>query len=143
MTPLLFVDSWGWLVLANQSDPAFVRVKTLHEQSLKSGLKPVTTNFVLDEVITFLYAKAPVELAEKYLGGLKISIQKGFVLLEQIDPERFETAWKLRVKYRDHPRISFTDITSFVVMRELKIKQVLTNDHHFEQVNMGFERCPT
>lgn len=35
---------------------------------------------------------------------------------------------------------SFTDCTSFVVMKELRLKQVLTTDRHFRQ--MGFEVLP-
>ena len=39
-------------------------------------------------------------------------------------------------KHADHA-YSFTDCTSFVVMRELKLTQALTSDRHFTQA--GFE----
>ena len=44
--------------------------------------------------------------------------------------------------YRDKPAISFPDLTSFVVMRELGIRNVLTADSHFAQVQLGFRRVP-
>jgi predicted nucleic acid-binding protein len=39
-------------------------------------------------------------------------------------------------KHADHD-CSFTDCASFVVMRELRLSQALTTDHHFPQA--GFE----
>ncbi len=55
---------------------------------------------------------------------------------------RFEKAWQMRLRYSDKPDISFTDLTSFVVMEEEKITDVLTNDRHFVQVNLGFAVVP-
>ena len=46
------------------------------------------------------------------------------------------------MKYRDKPEISFTDFTSMMVMAELGLKRVLTEDQHFTQVGMGFELVP-
>ena len=60
--------------------------------------------------------------------------------IEQVTPERFSRAWRLR--YRDKPRISFTDLTSFVVMRELGLRHALTGDAHFEQVGLNFSKLP-
>ena len=34
----------------------------------------------------------------------------------------------------------FFDLSSFVVMKELRITDVLTNDKHFEDVGMGFKK---
>ena len=43
----------------------------------------------------------------------------------------------MKLMFKD---FSFTDCCSFVVMRELRIRRVLTLDHHFRQ--MGFEVVP-
>ena len=48
----------------------------------------------------------------------------------------------MRLRYRDKPDISFTDFTSFVVMRELGLRDVLTADAHFAQAHLGFRRLP-
>ena len=49
---------------------------------------------------------------------------------------------RLRLKFQDKPRISFTDLTSMVVMKELRIADILTGDTHFVQVGMGFVTVP-
>jgi predicted nucleic acid-binding protein len=38
--------------------------------------------------------------------------------------------------------ISFTDLTSMVVMKELGIMSILTDDDHFVHVGMGFQKVP-
>lgn len=43
---------------------------------------------------------------------------------------------------RREPRISFTDLTSMVVMEERGITDILTEDTHFAQVGMGFRILP-
>ncbi|MEW6572146.1 MAG: hypothetical protein AB1374_00700 [Bacillota bacterium] len=53
-----------------------------------------------------------------------------------------EKAKELRLKYQDKPDISFTDLTSIVIMRELKISRILTADEHFIQVGTNFELAP-
>jgi len=42
-------------------------------------------------------------------------------------------------RHRDED-YSFTDCTSFVVMRDLRLKEALTTDRHFRQ--MGFHVVP-
>ena len=59
-----------------------------------------------------------------------------------ITAERFAQTQALRIKYLDKPQISFTDLTSMAVMKELGIEAVLTGDAHFTQVGMGFQKIP-
>jgi len=48
--------------------------------------------------------------------------------VEWVTSERFEKAKGLRLKYQDKPKISFTDLTSMVVMKELGVKEIITGD---------------
>ncbi len=52
--------------------------------------------------------------------------------------ERFQLAYELRKKLHDKPYISFTDLTSMIIMEQLKIQYILTQDDHFLQCGMGF-----
>ena len=69
--------------------------------------------------------------------------ETGLLEIEQITRARFHQAYRLRLEFNDKPRISFTDLTSFVTMNELGIQKVLTGDAHFEQVRFGFQIVPS
>ena len=58
---------------------------------------------------------------------------------ERIDSDRFEKARQVFFQYRDKD-FSFTDCTSCVIMRELRLTDALTTDRHFSQ--MGFQMLP-
>lgn len=138
----LFVDTWAWLVLANDRDPAFGDVSRIRASAVGQARAWVTTDYVLDETITRLFAATPFAKARRFLQGIFEASRQGLLDIEHVTPDRFVHAWRLRLRYQDKPRISFTDLTSFVVMRELGLQQVLSGDAHFEQVGMGFTRIP-
>ncbi len=68
------------------------------------------------------------------------AIDKGYLVLERISPDRFEKTKKLRLKYMDKNLISFTDLTSVVVMIEKEIETILTEDDHFSYLEYGFQQ---
>ena len=138
----VFVDTWGWLVLANDRDPAFGAVAELRRRHAGNGSLWITTDYVLDEAITRLFMATPFRQAETFCKGIFESQTAGVLSIESIHAQRFEEAYRLRLRYRDKPRISFTDLTSFTVMRELGIRHVLTGDAHFSQVGLGFHQLP-
>jgi len=139
--PLLFVDTWGWIVLADAGDARHAEVVALRRRHSENGIL-VTTDYVLDETFTRVFSGSPFREAERFSTGVLRARDVGMVRVEAITPQRFEQASRLRLRYRDKPRISFTDLTSFVVMRELGIREVLTADAHFGAVQLGFRVVP-
>jgi predicted nucleic acid-binding protein len=138
----LFLDTWGWLVLANDRDPSFSAVTGLRRDCAENGRLWVTTDYVLDETITRLFAGTSFAKAQQFCDAIFESAKLELLAVEPITQERFQRAYKMRLRYRDKPRVSFTDLTSFTVMRELGIRHVLTADAHFQQAGLGFHRLP-
>ena len=138
----VFVDTWGWLTLEDHKETKHEEVATLVRESLKRPGLLVTSDHVLDEVITRLFRRRPFEESWLFTEGLLKSAGRGSVVLERVNEERFEDAIALRKTLSDKPRISFTDLTSMVIMRELKILTVVTADEHFRQAGLGFRLLP-
>jgi len=138
----LFVDTWGWLVLADRETPAFNSAAKVRRVYFEERRALVTTDYVLDETITRLFAARPFTRTRKFFDGILESQKLGQVIIEWITAERFRVAYDLRLRFRDKPRVSFTDLTSFVVMRELGIRDALTADAHFNQAGFGFRTLP-
>jgi len=140
-TPALFIDTWGWLCLADAGDPAHEAAKQTYRRYAGAG-RLVTTDYVLDEMMTRLFSKCPFKPARAFWNAVRQSALKGILTIEWIGPDRFDKAVSLRFRYWDKPRISFTDLTSFVVMKELRLRDVLTGDQHFAAVQLGFRILP-
>ena len=137
----LFVDTWGWLALRDKGDGQHHATVAAFNGALEAG-RIVTTDFVLDETFTLLFRRLSAPKATESLEFLMAAVNAGSFVLAPISPARFLEAVKLRLKYKDKPGISFTDFSSMVVMRELRLKEILTEDHHFAQVGLGFLRVP-
>jgi len=137
----LFVDTWGWLALRDKGDARHDAAVAAFNGALKAG-RVVTTDFVLDETFTLLFRRLSAPRATESVEFLMAAVEAGSVVLARISFPRFGEAVKLRLKYKDKPGISFTDFSSMVVMRELRVKEILTEDHHFTQVGLGLARVP-
>ena len=138
----LFIDTWGWLVLADRQTPEFNSAAEVRRAYFEARRGLVTTDYVLDETITRLFAARPFSAARKFVDGILESQKLRQVIIEWVTAERFRGAYDLRLRFRDKPRVSFTDLTSFVIMRELGIRDVLTADAHFSQAGFGFRTLP-
>lgn len=136
------IDTWGWYALGNVREPQHEQVKTFYQESRKAGALIYTTDYILDETITLLFRRIPQFTARSFVQGLLDGIAQSFLLLEEITADRFRRAWGLRQRFHDKPMISFTDLTSCVVMQDVRLTHVLTDDAHFSQIGMGFRTLP-
>jgi len=138
----LFIDTWGWLTLRDRREARHKEVQALYHKVRDQNGRFFTTDYVLDETFTLLFKRLPFSKAWESMERLDEAMQKGYLQFEWITPERFADAKRLRLKFQDKPRISFTDLSSMVVMNELDIANILTEDSHFSQVGMGFLIAP-
>ena len=138
----LFIDTWGWIVLRNKREPMHTELSKFYFSWRDQKGVSYTTDYILDETFTLLFRRLSFKEAKGSLDVIDLAIEEGYLRLERITAERFEKAKRLRTKFQDKPRISFTDLTSMVVMTELGITSILTQDGHFTQVGMGFQKIP-
>lgn len=125
-----FVDTSAWYGFIRKDDPNHGKIAKVL-RAWESRL--VTTNYVFDETVTLVRARAGHALAVQ-VG--EVLMDPSLVELSRITSEDEENAWNLFVKYKDQD-FSFTDCTSFAVMRRLAMETALTTDHHFRLI--GFE----
>jgi hypothetical protein len=132
----VFVDTAGWMACADRADPAHDLASAARDAALESGRTLVTTDYVADETLTLLRLRLGAAAARAWWEQVDGSPRLRW---ERIDHERFEKARQFFFQYRDKD-FSFTDCTSFVVMRELRLTEALSTDRHFRQ--MGFRMLP-
>ncbi|HLF19451.1 MAG TPA: PIN domain-containing protein [Bacteroidota bacterium] len=125
-----FIDAQGWVALKHQNDRHFDAAHQTYQSLIVTRTRLITTNFVLDEAYTLLRREAghhiAVELGEEVRASQILRVV-------HIGRNLQEEAWEL-FKSRDSTlNWSFTDCTSFIVMRRLQIQEAITFDHDFEQ----------
>jgi len=133
----VFVDTGGWMACADRADPAHWACAAARDSTLEAGRILITTDFVVDETLTLIRFRLGLAAADAWWQQIDGSARLRW---ERIESDRFERARNLFFQYQDKD-LSFTDCTSVAVMRELKLKTVITTDGHFQQV--GFEVLPS
>ena len=124
------------MACADRHDPAHARCVAARDEKLRSGFLLVTSDYVLDETLTLLRLRLGLGAAREWWERVS---QSPRVIVADIEVElrRDALAWFFRYEDKD---FSFTDCTSFALMRREKIREALTTDRHFAQA--GFELVP-
>jgi predicted nucleic acid-binding protein len=131
----LFVDTAGWVACADEADPAHSASCATRDAWLEAGGMLVTTDYVADETLTLLRMRLGLAAAEAWWRQVDGSARLRW---ESITHARADKARDLFFRFRDKD-YSFTDCTSFALMRELKLREALTTDHHFEQAGFSVQ----
>jgi hypothetical protein len=120
----IFVDTGAWYALVDKKDPDHSAAASF----LKKNKVPLlTTNFIFDEIVTLIRRRLGSSIAGDFGRQLKDSRLTSLVAVQWENEER---AWEL----------SYTDCTSFAVMKALKIDTAFTFDRHF--LTMNFKVFP-
>lgn len=136
------MDTWGRLTLFDDDEKDHERAARYYRRLREQNGSVFTTDHVLDGTIALAFQRLPFRHALQCYLNLNRAQDTGFLDVQWIGPDRFGRAVELRRTYDDKPDISFTDLTSMVVMEEFELQDVLTGDAHFAHVGLGFRRQP-
>ncbi len=129
----VYVDTSAWIAWANKLDPKHKRVKEAIRQ-WRSRL--VTSNLIVYETITVMRYhfshQTALRVGEQLLNDPSLQL-----IRTTVDDE--QTAWAL-FGQRPDQKYSFTDCTSFVLMRRLGLTQAVSLDADFRRE--GFDLLP-
>ena len=134
---MIFVDTSAWYALEVEDDINYEKARKFLSEiaSGKHGVA-VTTDYVLDETLTLLRSKKGLPVAQTFIDKIKKSKS---IRIFWVSESIFEKALSIFKKTSDFPW-SFTDCTSFALMRDLSITGAFTFDNHFMQA--GFQKLP-
>lgn len=123
------MDSAGFLALWDAADEHHAAATRLQTELARKRRRFMTTEYVVDETVTLLLVRHSHAAASDFLETVERSEA---LRLEWIGPDRFHAAAGLFRRHSDK-EWSLTDCVSFVTMRELRIRDAFTTDHHFRQ----------
>ena len=121
-----FADTSFFVAYVNPKDD---RHSLAYEHMAQSAAPLVTTTWVLVELGNYLADGPNRDLFHTLVRRLRTQRR---VTIVPADEASFERGLRLYAE-RSDKEWSVTDCISFVLMRERRIREALTTDHHFEQ----------
>lgn len=124
---MIFVDTSAWYSAYVPSDQ--------HNEAVLTEFKNandliVTTDYVIDEAITLLQVRGERRRAVQFGRDFLVD---GRARVEMVSLEDLLNAYNVFLRYSDK-EWSFTDCTSYVVMKRLGINRAISLDQHFRQM---------
>jgi predicted nucleic acid-binding protein len=125
----IFIDTSGFFAMLASDDDRHAAAATIVTAARTRKRGFVTTDYVLDETATLLKALRKTHLVAELFERLDRSQT---CRIEWTDSNRFRDVRAFFLKHADQ-EWSFTDCLSFYVMSELRLRDALTKDPHFQQ----------
>ena len=136
---MLFIDTSAFLALANDRDNHYKAAQRFLMDMQNGKFRPtrlITTDYIVDETLTRVRFKVGHTQAVNW--GQNIHSSK-IIELWRVDETVYGDALAIFEKYNDK-QLSFTDCTSFALMKSMGINDVFTFDDDFRK--MGFNIMP-
>lgn len=131
----VFVDTSFFKAYIDIKDAFHLKALEIFQELKEKEALLITSNYILDETFTLLRVKCDLEIAiefktilEEFETGLKI------VRVTNSDDA---SAWDWFIK--DWSKLSFTDCTSFALMKRLEIENVAAFDDHFKRAGFNLK----
>jgi uncharacterized protein len=134
---MIFVDTSAWYAAEVEDDVNHQKARDFLVQIAqgKHGVA-ITSDYVLDETMTLLRTRRGLLDAITFIDKIRKSKS---VRIFWLNESLFDKALDVFRK-RNESVFSFTDCTSFALMKDLSITEAFTFDGHFQQA--GYQKLP-
>lgn len=129
----IFIDTSVFKALVDEKDNFHLVVVPIWKKLLGESTVLVITNYIIDETLTLLRVRCGLTKAREFKEEIINSLR--FLKIVRVTAEDEVGAWSWFVK--EWSGLSFTDCTSFAVMKRLGLTEAATFDQHF--VRAGFK----
>lgn len=119
--------------LIDEKDDFYKKAEEIFTQMTRKNVVLVTSNYILDETFTLIRKRRGRDKVKELRNFLAKAVPP--IKIVRIMAADDATAWDWFLK--DWSDLSFTDCTSFAVMKRLGLEKVATFDQHFSRA--GFK----
>ena len=133
---IVFVDAGPLYALFSLRDQYHLQTQQILRKLETVQPRLITSDDVINEAITSLHSSRKGGYSAAVSMIVWLSKIPARIEIEWIGQARFQKAIEVFRRYNKDKQWSFTDCTSYVIIKELKIDKVFTFDRHFRQ--MGF-----
>ena len=138
----LFVDTSGWVALLDRKDPRHPRVTHVYRDRAGAGGTILTSDYVLAETLNVLFLHRPFAEGWRFAQWALAAMAQKQLSVEQVTQGRFLQALDMKKQFAEITGLSFTDLTTVVLLSESGTKEILSGNAQFRRVGLGFHVLP-
>ncbi|OGG21439.1 hypothetical protein A3D03_02935 [Candidatus Gottesmanbacteria bacterium RIFCSPHIGHO2_02_FULL_40_13] len=135
----VFVDTSAWIAYFSRDDAHHAAVFQAFNSAIEEKSVICTSNYVFDETVTRLLYDASWNYTSKFINFITQSVTGRSIVKLWVDEQIEVEALGVVEKYHEH-KLSFTDATTVVLVKNFKIDSILSLDSDF--VKLGLSVLP-
>mgnify|MGYP001560194092 CR=1 FL=1 len=132
----VFIDTGAFIAYFIKQEKYHDDVVSKYKLYRKQKATLLTSDYILDELMTWFCAKQNKHILEKLIAALQKMQEGKEVKVLSVDQIIFKKAQDVLLKFSEH-KISFTDATSYVLYKDFSIDEVFTLDNDFRKIRVN------
>lgn len=126
---MIFADTSAIVAYFDRNDQRHEEAKSIFGKIVKKRIRILITDYIFDECITIILSRAGHENAIK---AGEFILNSNIIEFVWLDESLKLKAWEFFKKHSDK-NYSFTDCTSFILMKERKLRYFFAFDNDFSR----------
>ncbi len=131
----VFIDTSVFISLSVKKDINYQRVKKKYQEYKQQRALFLTSDYILDELYTRLIYDFNEKVCKDRVKKLTLAEKNGEINVLRINEVLFDKALKVFLKFSEH-KISFTDASTYVCVKEYKLDEIFTLDSDFKKLRL-------